>query len=57
MARTDQFERLLQDERPSTFPASRRVVAESCIGGSPAVGGVCVEHGESACVMTLHAAS
>ncbi|MBI2242466.1 MAG: hypothetical protein HYU55_00375 [Nocardioides sp.] len=37
-------------------PRSGSTAAESCVSGAPAAGGICLEHGESACVLTLPAA-
>jgi len=45
------------DERRTHRPEPPRMTVESCIGGAPAAGGICLEHGESACVITLRVAS
>ena len=55
-ARGVQLEDISRDERVATLLRPRRTLVESCISGAPAYGGICVEHGESACVMTLHLA-
>ena len=55
-ARGGQLDEISRDERAATVLRPRRTVVESCISGAPAYGGICVEHGESACVMTLHLA-
>jgi len=34
-----------------------RETVESCVSGAPAAGGICLEHGESACVIALRVAS
>lgn len=56
MGRIGQFEQVSADERAVSVLKPRRTVVESCISGAPAYGGICFEHGESACVMTLHLA-
>ncbi len=56
MGRIGQLEQVSADERTVSVLKPRRTVVESCISGAPAYGGICVEHGESACVMTLHLA-
>lgn len=54
--RGGQLEHIFWDERLTHRPEPARVAVESCIGGAPAVGGICLEHGESACVITLRVA-
>jgi hypothetical protein len=57
MGRIGQLDQIAADEQAVTALRPRRhTIVESCISGAPAYGGVCVEHGESACVMTLHLA-
>ena len=46
------LEQILWDERLTYRPESSTMI-ETCISGAPAAGGICLEHGESACVMML----
>jgi hypothetical protein len=54
--RGGQLEHTFWAERLIHRPEHPRVTVESCVGGAPAAGGICLEHGESACVITLRVA-
>ena len=54
--RGGQLEQISWDDLLGLGPRSGHPAVESCISGAPAAGGICLEHGESACVLTLPAA-
>lgn len=54
--RGGQLEQISWDELLGLGTRSAYAALESCISGAPAAGGICLEHGESACVMMLRAA-
>lgn len=51
--RGGQPEQITWDDLLGLGHRSDTAAVESCISGAPAAGGVCLEHGESACVLTL----